>query len=133
MKNIIETIQGLPGANWLKGVKPDRIKKAEKDLSLSFAEEYKEYLRRFGLLTYVGHELTGIVKSKRLNVVDCTKFERESRDNFPPDIYVIEDTHCEGLVITQDKSGMIYENYPGGKMNKIYNSLAEYISNTSTF
>ena len=109
MDKLERTVKNAPQVIFHKGVDSDHIKQAERELSLKFAHDYIEYLSKFGQVTFNGHEMTGIVSSKRLNVVECTKFERESKDNFPANMYIIEDTHFEGLIITQDSSGKVYE------------------------
>ena len=46
-------------------------------------------------------------------------------------MYIIEDTHFEGLIITQDSSGKVYELYQNGKRVLINNSLSDYIEGAS--
>lgn len=74
-----------------------------------------------------GHELTGICKAARLNVVDVTQDERQY-NSVPVDWYVIEQTNIDGIVIWQTASGTIYETCPGSEADKICDSLEEYIS-----
>lgn len=131
MKNIETTVKKAPQVMYHKGVDSDTIKQAERELSLKFAHDYIEYLSKFGQVTFGSHEMTGIVSSKRLNVVECTKFERESKDNFPSNMYIIEDTHFEGLIITQDSNGKVYELYQNGKCVLINKSLTDYIEKAS--
>lgn len=106
----------------------DDITKAEKKLNLSFPTEYKRYLLKYGFATYDGHEITGICKAKRLNVIDVTITEREYAENIPPDWYVIEQLNIDGIVIWQSSTGKIYQTSPNVEPTKICESLAEYIN-----
>ena len=107
------------------------INKAEKDLNLKFSEEYKSYLLNYGFATYEGHELTGICKAKRLNVVEVTKAERNNNPNVPNDCYVIETANIDGIVIWQNEDGLIFQSSPNTNSVELYNSLCEYILSCS--
>ena len=99
---------------------------AEEALGLKFANEYKEYLMEFGFASYKGHELTGICKSSRLNVVDVTLEVRGLYD-MEPNMYVVEDTGYEGIMILQNQKGKIFTIRPHSKPEKIAESLVNYI------
>lgn len=109
------------------GVDNTAIENAEKALSLSFSKEYCSYLEIYGIVAVNGHELTGISKSKRTNVVNVTLEERNRNDNIPNDWYVVEQENIDGIVIWQTETGFVYQTAPNIKPTKICNSLAEYI------
>ena len=125
--NIIKTIKGKEGMRALTGVTLEQISDAEIQLGLSFADDYKEYLKEFGMISYGSHELTGIVNSKRLNVVDVTLNERISNPAFPKDMYVIESTDYDGLIYLQKEDGTIFEMRPLSIVRLKYHNLSEYI------
>lgn len=110
-----------------KGATEEEIIEAETMLSVSFSKEYKQYLSAVGFAIYDGHELTGICKAKRLNVVDATMLEREITPSVPSNWYVIEQLNIEGIVIWQSETGKIYQTAPKKRTKRICNSLAEYI------
>lgn len=114
----------------LEGVSDEEIIKAEEKLGLTFAEEYTTYLKEFGLLSYGVHELTGICKSIRLNVVDATIRERAENKNITDDMYLIEQIGVENMSIWQNSQGEIYEVAYGAIPQKIFDSLEEYIMNS---
>ena len=114
----------------LEGVSDEEIIKAEEKLGLTFAEEYTTYLNEFGLLSYGVHELTGICKSIRLNVVDATIRERAENKNITDDMYLIEQIGVENMSIWQNSQGEIYEVAYGAIPQKIFDSLEEYIMNS---
>jgi hypothetical protein len=124
--NIVSTINGLENLVTLKGASKDEIKKAENSLELSFAEDYKTYLEKYALISARHIEITGLVESKRLNVVDVTLAERPRRP-LPPDMYVIDNTGIEGILVLQNRDGEIFESQDSGTIKKIYSSLSEYI------
>lgn len=127
MDNIIQTLQSMNDCIHGKGVKESEIQQTELELEVKFAGDYRQYLLSFGLVAYDGHELTGITKSKRLNVVDVTKKARQYTTNVPDDWYVIEETNIDGIVIWQSSEGTIYQTQPGHTPAVICNSLNEYI------
>ena len=121
-------ISNLKNARFGKPASQSQIESAELRLNLKFAEDYKKYLSKYGVVSAHGIELTGLTLSKRLNVVEITKREREMINGFPSDAYVIEDLAIEGIVIIQKQDGKIYSVDMTGKMEYICNSLQEYIS-----
>ena len=103
------------------------ISNAEQQLGVRFAPDYRLYLQKIGLACFDGHELTGICKTPRLNVVDVTLDERKQR----PDAagwYVIEQANVDGIVIWQAPSGEVYQTMPGVSARKICNALTEYVT-----
>lgn len=110
-----------------KGASSEQISQAEKQLGLSFAQDYREYLSTYGIAAFDGHELTGIAKSDRLNVVSITKEARARYASVPADFYVIEQVDVEELIIWQSGSGEIYGCAPNYKVEKICNSLHDYV------
>ena len=78
------------------------IQKAERALELHFSKEYISYLTKYGYLIYDSHELTGICKAKRLNIVDVTLEERTCNPMIPMDWYVVEQANIDGIVIWQN-------------------------------
>ncbi|MDR3313690.1 MAG: SMI1/KNR4 family protein [Oscillospiraceae bacterium] len=54
----------------MNGVTEQQIIEAEQKFGLKFFSDYREYLSEFGIVSFGGHEFTGICSSTRLNVVD---------------------------------------------------------------
>ena len=128
MTNIIQLLQGLPDFYSLTGASEQSIHDAEKNLGLAFSPEYREYVAAFGVASANGHELTGVCKPTRLNVVNVTLAEREVHTNVSTDWYVIEQANIDGIVIWQAPSGEIYQTMPNALPRQICSSLSEYIS-----
>lgn len=126
MSDIIEALKSAPDYIGGTGRTEDEIRKAEELIGVEFASDYRCYLKEIGLACFDGHELTGICKSTRLNVVDVTIAQREL---YPEACswYVIEETNIDGIVIWQSPAGDIYETAPGIKTRKGFDSLSEYI------
>jgi hypothetical protein len=123
--DIVTTISGLNNLVALKGVSNEEIEKAERYLSLSFAADYKAYLKKYGVISAQHIELTGIIASPRLNVVDVTLSVRQ-RNKVPEDMYVIEDTGIEGIIILQNAKGAVFE-LQNNRTEKIHDSLSGYL------
>ncbi|OON85782.1 hypothetical protein BXO88_11030 [Oribacterium sp. C9] len=128
MKQIIETINSLPDLLPLKPASDTQITDAELQLRVNFAEEYKDYLSRFGAIIADGIELTGIANAEHRNVVALTKKERVLNPKVPNTMYVIENTCTDGIIIWQDTKGEVYMTQPEKEPQKIADSMAEYIS-----
>ena len=128
MSKIVEIINNLPDLLPLKPATDIDIKDAEIQLRVSFNEEYREYLLAFGAIMADGIELTGIAKSAHRNVVNQTKQERELNPKIPNNMYVVENTGVDGIIIWQDTIGDIYQSSPNKEPKKIADSLSEYIS-----
>ena len=84
------------------GGTPEQILQAEQELGVPFSEEYHEYLSLYGIAAYDGHELTGLSKSQRLNVVFSTLEARKKYPCLPAGLYVVEETGIEELIVLQN-------------------------------
>lgn len=129
MSEIIEGIEKLENLRYVKGASNNDIIAAEKQLGISFANDYKDYLKKYGTIIAKNVELTGLNVSLRINVVNVTLKERELNDDFPEGMYVIENISINGILILQSESSEVYEFIPHNKLKKISNNLSEYILN----
>ena len=129
MGNIIKVIKDLPDVLTGNGVDESSIFEAEKNLSIEFSEEYKTYLKNFGIAACDGHELTGISKSKRTNVTDVTINNRKRSPHDMSDYYVIEESGIDDIVVWQKTNGIIYTTSYDSDVKELYKSLEEYLRN----
>lgn len=127
MSRIIETIKKLPELLTLKPVESEKIENIEIELALRLADEYKEYLEKFGAVMADNIELTGATKSKNRNVVSVTQREWTANPLIPHTMYVVENAGIDGIIIWQDTSGNIYQSRPNCQPEKIASSLADYL------
>ena len=128
MTKIVKLINSLPNLLTLKPATAKEITEAEIRLRVGFAEDYKEYLAAFGAIMAEGIELSGIAKSEYRNVVSITKKERELNSKVPYNMYVIENTGVDGIIIWQDTNGTVYQTTPDAGPLPIASSLWEYIA-----
>lgn len=126
---IIETIKGLKNMRSLGRASEVQILQAENLIGIKFADEFKEYIKEYGAVSAYGLELLGVSKSKRLDAASVTLEERELNENFPNDMYVVENLGIDGVLILQNERGEVFEISPNAKPKKIYNSLADYLLN----
>ncbi|WP_462111448.1 SMI1/KNR4 family protein [Campylobacter concisus] len=126
---IIETIKGLKNMRSLGRASEAQILQAENLIGIKFADEFKEYIKEYGAVSAYGLELLGVSKSKRLDAASVTLEERELNENFPNDMYVVENLGIDGVLILQNERGEVFEISPNAKPKKIYNSLADYLLN----
>lgn len=128
MGNIIDVLRSMPDFIGSNGRSEEEIELAEKILGVTFARDYRNYLEEIGLACFDGHELTGLTKTERLNVVTVTKEQRERFGKNVSTWYVVEETNIYGIVIWQDTNGLVYETAPNSKFKKVADSLAEYFT-----
>ena len=112
----------------LKGCAADEIAAAEEELGLKFAEDYIDFLKAYGIASFEGHEIVGICKSPRLDVVSVTKRMKQIYADAPNDWYVIEDMSIDDVVIWQDSEGFVWQTIPNANPKIIADNLMEYIS-----
>ena len=127
MDKILDVLRNAPDFIGGKGCGDAAISDAEQALGIRFAPDYRVYMQKIGLACFDGHELTGICKASRLNVVDVTLDERKRC----PDAagwYVVEQANVDGIVVWQAPSGEVYQTMPGVSARKICNSLTEYVA-----
>lgn len=127
MDSIVDIIAQKAKLFHREGVPEQDILQAENELGLQFAKDYKEYLAKYGVVSYENHELTGICPFPRLNVVYVTKEERQFNPFVPKCYYVIEQANMDGVVIWQACDGKVYQTYPDLDPVQIAASLSEYI------
>ena len=126
--HLVDYINSLQKLHSTGKVSKSEISKAEKELGLKFAKDYKEYLEEFGKITADGIELTGICKSAHANVVKATQSEWKMNEEVPHDMYLIE--KVDEIFIWQDSSGSIYQtSTSSNKPKKINSSLLDYLKN----
>lgn len=126
--DIVTLIRNKPDFYALRGTTDIEIERAEQILDTRFADEYRSYVLSFGIASFAGHELTGICKPKRLNVVEVTLEQRMLNQRIPGDWYVVEEAHIDGIVIWQSPNGEIYQAAVDAPGRKIYDSLMSYVS-----
>lgn len=127
MSRIIEVIEKLENLLTLKPATMEDIDNVEIELALPLADEYKEYLLKYGAILANDVELTGVAKSKNRDVIQVTQREWSLNNKIKHNMYVIENIGVEGIIIWQDESGKIYESKPNHGVTKIADSLAEYL------
>lgn len=127
MNRLTDIIDSIDDAFTLVGATEEDIVDAEEFLGLSLAEDYKEYVSKYGILSFEEHEISGLCNHKRLDVRDLTEEERKVNDSISKDLYVIEQLDIDGIVIWQNEIGEIFQTMPGREAYKICDSLAEYL------
>lgn len=127
MISFTEYLRSIPSLLHLTAASGEEISDAEKKLGVVFSNEYKDYLRAFGVATVGYHEFTGICRSPRLHVVDVTLKERQFCGHSGDSMYVVEQLHIDGVVIWQAQDGSVYQTIPGLSPIKIASSIVDYL------
>lgn len=131
MKDIIQIISNLEDMQFIKPASMEQIIEAEKELGVSFADDYTKYVEKYGVISARGIELTGVTTHERLSVVSITKKERNMNANIPANMYVIENIAIDGIIALQDETGKVYTITPNGTPKLSYNSLSEYVEKSN--
>lgn len=124
--SIVEKIKKIPNLYHAQGCTTSQIMNAQKELNLIFPEEFIDYVREYGAISFYGTEWMGLNVDGYLNVVDETKQERKLNDSFPSDCFVIENLGIDGLITIVDGKGIVYS-LQYSRKEKICNSLSEYL------
>lgn len=124
--SIVEKIKKIPKLYHAKGCTTSQIKEAQNALGLTFPDEYIDYVKEYGAISFYGTEWMGINVDGYLNVVDATKQERELNESFPMDCFVIENLGIDGIVTVSDEKGVIYS-LQYAKKEKLCDSLSDYL------
>ena len=127
METIVDTLKSIPDYIGSNGRAEENIWEAESFLGVSFAADYRQYLKMIGLASFDGHELTGLTNISRLDVVTVTKEQRAINTNIPESWYVVEETNIDGIIIWQNELGHMYQTSPSGIPQKNAHSQLEYI------
>lgn len=104
------------------------IAEAEKTLGVVFSDEYRDYLRAYGVVGINGHEITGITANEEASVVSATIAGRMLVEDYDACWYVVEKGNIDGILIWQNKTGEIIQTMIGGGPVVLAASLAEYIA-----
>ena len=127
MSAVIDLIKSSLDYIGSNGRKEEEIDHAENMLRTHFAEDYRSYLKEIGLACLDGHELTGLTKISRLNVVSVTQERRKQFGKMVASWYVIEEIGVDGIIIWQSPDGTVYETYPNAEAKRLASSLLNYI------
>lgn len=127
MSKFVDLLKSFDDFFDAKGAEEEAVSQAEKVLGLKFADDYKEYVRECGIASAGGHEFTGIISSKRLNVVDVTEVMKEKNPKALGELYVIEDLQTDKIIIWQAGDGRVYKTVFDGEAELIGNSLYDYL------
>lgn len=125
--DVLTAITRLENLHFLTPATESQVQKAEEELGLKFADEYREYVLKYGVISAKNIELTGITTAKRLDVVAVTKQER-LLNSIPQDMYVLENIAIEGIIILQDCSGNVFSITQNEPLKCICKSLSDYIA-----
>ena len=126
MSNIIDTIESFKRKRFTGSVPSELIVNAEVELGISFAPEYKEVLMKYGSLCVKGEEFLGI-DANNYDIVKATKEARKSDKNFSPDVYVVENTAIDAILIVQNNTGELLCYQPNNELRHLANSLNDYL------
>lgn len=78
MRNDISYMESLEFFLCQGAAKEEEINEAENQLGVRFSEDYRAYLLNYGEVSFGSHELTGICRSERINVVNVTEEAKNS-------------------------------------------------------
>ncbi|MCX4317907.1 MAG: SMI1/KNR4 family protein, partial [Lachnospiraceae bacterium] len=83
MSAILEEIKEIPKLYHTTGCSAEQLTKAEAELGMTFPTEFREYVQKYGAISFYKTEWTGLQVEGYLNVIEATKQERELNPAFP--------------------------------------------------
>lgn len=125
--NIVDKIKTIPNLYHLSGCKTNQIKAAQNELDLEFPDEFIDYVKEFGVISFYDTEWTGLNVDGYLNVVDATKNERNLGKEFPQGYFVLENQTIDGILILVNSKGAVYSYQSGNKPVLICKTMTEYL------
>ena len=125
--NIVDKIKTIPNLCHLAGCKTTQINTAQKELDLDFPDEFIDYVKEYGVISFYGTEWTGLNVEGYLNVVDATQNERKLNKNFPQGFFVLENQAIDGILILVNSKGVVYSYQNGNQPTLICKSMNEYL------
>lgn len=126
MENIVDKINKIEKLYHAKGCTTKQLKEAQKELGIVFPEEFVDYARAFGAISFYGTEWTGLNVDSYLNVVNATKEERKINADFPAGCFVLENLAIDGLITVVDEEGRVYS-VQYDKKTLLCNTMSEYL------
>lgn len=126
MKGIIEKIKKIDKLYHVKGCTTSQVKEAQSELGLEFPEEFIDYVKEYGAISFYGTEWTGLNVNGYLNVVEATKQEREFNSEFPTDCFVLENQAIDGLITVANKNGNVFTVHYD-KKKALCDTISEYL------
>lgn len=127
MKGIVDKIKKFEKLYHAKGCTTRQLKEAQSELGIEFPEEFIDYVKEFGVISFYGTEWTGLNVDGYLNVVESTKQERELNSAFPTDCFVLENQAIDGVITAVDEKGHVYT-IQYDKKNLLCDSISEYLN-----
>ncbi|PWU05315.1 MAG: hypothetical protein C5B43_03530 [Verrucomicrobia bacterium] len=96
LQEIFNKLKEKEGFNCGQPQNENSISQLEKELKLTFPEEYKEFLKKFGFATWNGGQIYGASKNLEENVIHKNKLVREDIQpeefiKLPDHAFLIED------------------------------------------
>lgn len=126
MDSLISRISQRFKIHKTQGASEDLISEAERQLHLKFSPDYREYLSRYGALSFGSTELTGLNIDSYANVVSVTLNEIHRNKSFPTGCIVVENAGIEGLLVLQREDGVVHE-WSNGDTGAEYSGLWAYL------
>lgn len=134
MSDLIEIINAIPHLYRGKGCTDEQLAAAQEALGMTFPPEYIAYVRAFGCIECNAHEWAGLGFSQHtgneisgaFNVVNLTQREREINDDFPTKMLVLENACIDGILITVDEAGAVYQ-VQYETCRKLFDSISAYL------
>lgn len=126
MDNIVDKIKTISKLYHASGCSADQIDDAQKLLNLTFPEDYVNYVKEYGAISFYRTEWSGLNVTGYLNVVENTIQERKLNPDFPDDCFVIENLGIDGKIVVEDEKAQIYLIHYNEK-KFLCNGLAGYL------
>lgn len=119
-------MRSIQGLFQIGGCTDEEIDAAQKALGIVFPQEYVDYVKAFGAVSFAGAEWTGLHVKGYLNVVEATEQEKSVNPDFPKDCFVLENCGIDAILTVVDQAGRVYS-LQRDRREKLCDSLSDYL------
>ena len=126
MNKLIEKINTIKGLRKGKGCKTSQIEEAQKELDITFPEEFIDYVKNYGCIDFGSVEWTGLNINGYLNTVTATKEEADNNPKFPKKHFVLHDLGIDSKKVIVGEDGKVFL-IQNSTIVPVCNSILEYL------
>lgn len=127
-RDLIDKIKEIDELNEYGHCTDEQIEQAEKELDLEFPEEYTDYVKEFGCISFGNTKWTGLGVTGEQNTVEATQKAKSANRKFPDGYFVLEflNDGKRAAIVNEEGSVFIMENGRISSADKYY-SISDYL------
>jgi cell wall assembly regulator SMI1 len=127
-RDLIDKINTIDRLNEYGHCTDEQIEQAQEELDLEFPEEYTEYVKEFGCISFGAAKWTGLGVTGEQNTVEATQKAKSANRKFPDGYFVLEflNDGKKAAIVNEDGYVFIMDNGRISYADK-YDSISDYL------